>query len=304
MRVHDLRGASQREASRARSLSSVPSEPCGMNARAPGGASNVHDLPRLALPLSLSLSLLLLAGCDADSAGPDVWRPAPGTTWQWQLEGKLDLSRKVQMYDLDLFNTSKADMATLRARGVVVICYFSAGSYEAWRPDAKEFPAAALGKKMKGWNEKWLDVRAPSIAAIMNRRLDLARDKGCDGVEPDNVDGFINKTGFPLTAADQLTYNRALAAAAHARGLSIGLKNDLDQVAQLVAHFDWALNEQCVQFKECHRLKPFILAGKAVFNVEYPPSTRTSVCPTAKQHKLDTLLKKWAVDAWAEACWE
>jgi hypothetical protein len=39
----------------------------------------------------------------------------------------------------------------------------------------------------------------------------------------DNVDGFTNATGFPLTPVDQLTYNRFLAMEAHVRGLSIGL---------------------------------------------------------------------------------
>ena len=53
------------------------------------------------------------------------------------------------------------------------------------------------------------------------------------------------------------------------RGLSIGLKNDLDQVEQLVDDFDWALNEQCYEFDECERLSPFVAVGKAVFGVEY-----------------------------------
>ena len=42
---------------------------------------------------------------------------------------------------------------------------------------------------------------------------------------------------FSLTAADQLDYNRFLAEQAHQRGLAIGLKNDLDQVASLVDLF-------------------------------------------------------------------
>ena len=39
----------------------------------------------------------------------------------------------------------------------------------------------------------------------------IAVQKGCDGVDPDNVDGYTNKTGFPLTAKDQLAYNKFLA---------------------------------------------------------------------------------------------
>ena len=72
--------------------------------------------------------------------------------------------------------------------------------------------------------------------------------KHFDGVEADNVDGYTNPTGFPLTAADQLTYNAWLARTAHALGLSIALKNDLDQARQLEPHFDYALDEQCFQY--------------------------------------------------------
>src|SRR5258705_316926 len=82
-------------------------------------------------------------------------------------------------------------------------------------------------------------------------------------IEPDNVDGYANSSGFPLSAKDQLAYNRWLAEAAHARGLSIALKNDLDQVAALAPYFDWALNEECFQYKECGSLAPFTTAGKA-----------------------------------------
>ena len=32
------------------------------------------------------------------------------------------------------------------------------------------------------------------------------RDKGFDGIEPDNIDGFLNNTGFDLTYEDQLAH--------------------------------------------------------------------------------------------------
>jgi hypothetical protein len=95
----------------------------------------------------------------------------------------------------------------------------------------------------------------------MGARMDLAKQKGCDGVEPDNIDGYTvdNKGGgFKLTYNDQITYNMWLAKEAHLRDLSIGLKNDVDQVKDLVNYFDWALNEECWQYNECDTLKPFI----------------------------------------------
>lgn len=98
----------------------------------------------------------------------------------------------------------------------------------------------------------------------MSKRLDLAKSKGCDGVEPDNIDAYIqvNGGGFKVTYQDQLNYNIWLAREAHARNLSIGLKNDVDQVKDLVSHFDWALNEECYQYNECDTLLPFIRGKK------------------------------------------
>lgn len=126
----------------------------------------------------------------------------------------------------------------------------------------------------------------------MAGRLEVARQKRCDGVEPDNVDRYTNATGFPLTAADQLGFNRFLAREAHARGLSIGLKNDLDQVAALVVDFDWALDEQCHEYSECDMLAPFIAAGKAVFQVEYGGAARAQqICPAANARNHDALVK-------------
>jgi hypothetical protein len=239
-----------------------------------------------------------------DSSTPStIWKPKPGTTWQWQLSGTLDTTVNAQMYDIDLFDNSAAVIAGLQAQGRVVICYFSAGSYEDWRPDAQDFPQAVLGSKMSGWDELWLDIRAQAVRTIMQKRLDLAKSKGCDGVEPDNVDGYSNKTGFPLSAQDQITYNMFLAAEAHKRGLSIGLKNDVDQVKTLEPFFDWALNEECLSYNECNTLAPFINAGKAVFHTEYTPATKAQVCPQTKPLQFSTLIKKLDLDAWFEACW-
>ncbi len=84
-----------------------------------------------------------------------------------------------------------------------------------------------------------MDIRdITNLGPIMEARLDLAQAKKCDGVEPDNVDGYTNTTGFPLTANDQLTYNNWLVTQAHNRNLSIGLKNDVDQINDLVGAFD------------------------------------------------------------------
>ena len=232
-----------------------------------------------------------------------IWRPAQDTTWQWQLSGTVDQSVVAQMYDIDLIDNPASVVASLHAKGRKVVCYISAGSYEGGRPDASSFPAAVLGSTLDGYpNERWLDVRRIDLLGpIMEKRLDQCRAKGFDGVEPDNVDGYSNSSGFALTAADQLAYNRFLAQAAHARGLSVGLKNDLDQAKTLEPAFDWAINEQCFQYNECGLLSPFLAAGKAAFVTEYSLAT-SAFCPAARSLKIMAMLKHLELDAFRQAC--
>jgi hypothetical protein len=251
-----------------------------------------------------------LSGEPVDTVVPTVaatatwWSPTPGTRWQIQLNGTLNTSFNVPVYDVDLFDTPASTLSALKAQGRKVICYFSAGSYEDWRSDAGSFPAAALGKALDGWpGERWLDIRVTKVRDIMRSRIELARQKGCDAVDPDNVDGYANATGFKLTAADQLSFNRFLATEAHARGLAVGLKNDVGQVAQLVGDFDFQVNEECFQYDECEQLRPFIAAGKPVFQIEYGGSALAQeVCPEANALGFDTLVKNLDLDAPRISC--
>lgn len=256
--------------------------------------------------------MIVIAGCGSYASPdspfippecPGTGFPFPGTRWQIQFSGEIDPSVDAEMFDLDLFDTSQAIIDDLHARGRVVICYFSAGSWEDWRTDAPQFPLSVRGKDLEGWpGEQWLDIRQLDILSpLMQARLDLAVQKGCDGVDPDNVDGYANDSGFPLTAQDQLTYNIWLADQAHRRGLSIGLKNDVAQVKDLVSHFDWALNEQCFQYDECDLLFPFIQNCKAVFGIEYEGDPQ-KLCPQANALNFDWLFKHLELDAWRQAC--
>ncbi|MBJ7537892.1 endo alpha-1,4 polygalactosaminidase [Marinomonas transparens] len=200
----------------------------------------------------------------------DWYKPPVSATWHWQLQGIVNESYDVDIYDIDLFDSPVELIQRLQASGKKVICYFSAGSYEDWRPDAAAFAEQDLGKTLSGWdNERWLDIRSDQVKSIMASRLALAAKKGCDGVEPDNVDTYRHNTGFSARSNDQLAFNRFLAAQAHQRGLAIGLKNDLDQLRALVNDFDFAVNEQCFEFSECRALSIFIKNGKPVLNAEY-----------------------------------
>jgi hypothetical protein len=280
-------------------------------------------VPPLRRAGSLALSAVLLVVLAACGSAPEMsprpsapggsplateaqlgrWTPPAQVTWQWQLTGSLDLSVDAEVYDIDLFSTSADQVLQLHAQGRKVICYLDAGSFEPGRPDSAQYPAVLLGRELVGWpGEHWLDIRRldlllPLIAA----RMDLCAKKGFDGVEPDNVDGYANDTGFDLTGADQTQFNRELARLAHERGLAVGLKNDLDQVGVLQPVFDFAVNEQCVQYDECSQLLPFVQAGKPVLHVEYDMAPSV-FCPPARSMGFSSMRKSLALDASRTAC--
>ena len=261
----------------------------------------------------------------APPAGP-WWTPSSSAPlpMQWLLDGPLSVGNSVQMglqdlsgaalpapavYDLDGETTSKATVDALHAMGKYVICYVDAGTYEQSRSDASKFQAISpsiYGSAVSGWpGEFWLDIhRVADLAPIMQARFQECKAKGFDGIEPDNIDGYSNSTGFSLTAADQIAYNRALAEWAHGMGLSIGLKNDLDQASQLVGNFDWALNEQCYEYSECSPLKAFAQAGKAVWIAEYKDygSQWASVCADSQANHFNTARYQLALNAGRQPC--
>ena len=260
-------------------------------------------------------------------SGGSWWRPAVGTTWQWQLTGKLDLSAKVQVYDVDLFDTSAADVAAIHAKGAKAICYLETGAWESYRPDASRYPSGVLGKAIDGYpEERYVDVRNLDVLRpIIDARLDLCAQKGFDGVEPDIDDSFVDVgasgIGFPVTYADQLAFNRMVAADAHARGLAIGLKNGTygDRAAQFVKDIqpsvDYAVNEECAAEDACGMLAVFTDNGKPVFHTEYLGDYRqastsnyspvlNTFCPVTRPLRFSSILKdaSESLSAWRQAC--
>lgn len=200
-----------------------------------------------------------------------------GTTNMGGTSGQAE----ADVFDLDANYTTAATVSALHAKGKKVICYFDAGVWESYRNDAGKFPgsdkttmgrAAAdvkpytgdpqyanvniIGKTDIGWNGSyWLDIRRTDILApLMKARLQECKDKGFDGVEPDEITNWGNGNGFGLTYQDQIAYNKAFAGWAHDMGLSVGLKGDLEQAHDLWPYFDWALIEECMQYNECYKI--------------------------------------------------
>jgi hypothetical protein len=168
----------------------------------------------LGLGIGLGLTLGIDNNDDNDNSSPPTstltplptpnttlpWTPSVSSTWQIILSHPPDLSSSststtpnVDIFDIDLFDTPRETIQQLHAMGKKVLCYFSAGSYEDWRPDASEFLDEDLGKVLNGWpGEKWLDLRSQNVRRIMKQRIALAGEKKCDGIDPDNVDAYVS----------------------------------------------------------------------------------------------------------------
>lgn len=206
-----------------------------------------------------------------------------------------------QVFDIDLYAAQEvtgnnhtlntAAVQAIHARGAKAICYVDVGGIEQVRPDYQDFVDwdnahghSLIGNPYPDFEDEFYaninndQGQRDFLLQKMGARVDKCVQAGFDGVEFDVVNTYEEGqavTGWNISPATQLIYNKALAAMAHTKGLSVALKNDLDQIPDLVSHFDYAINEQCFQYNECDNLKLFVAAGKPVFQVEYTKATST-----------------------------
>lgn len=223
--------------------------------------------------------------------------------WQWQLEGRVDTTVSAPIYDLDGDGAPAAAIARLERRGVQTVCYVDVGSWEDFRADAGRFPRRLRGRAYEGFdNERWLDIRAiDALAPLLRARFETCRRKGFDAVEPDNLEGYRNRTGFPLTAADQLRFNRWVADEVHSRGMAVALKNDGAQAAALEPAFDFAIVESCFTYGECDPYRVFTRGGKAVLVAEYRRITPRT-CARARVLRFSLIEKRLALTRFRRTC--
>ncbi|KAL2072988.1 hypothetical protein VTL71DRAFT_10312 [Oculimacula yallundae] len=216
------------------------------------------------------------------------------------------------VFDIDLFDTDAATIAGLQSQGKIVLCYFSAGTYEPWRPDAGNFTSADMGQSLAPeWpDEYWLRVNNTNVRRVMTNRIRLAAAKGCDGIDPDNTDGYQNPNNtISLTRSELVEYMKWMASQASSLNLAIGLKNSMDILPDLTSVMQFAVNEQCAAFGECNSYSAFLAAGKPVFHIEYPPSIpniqpadRLKGCQNNVMNGLSTVFKNMNLNGWVGYC--
>ncbi|TRX49330.1 endo alpha-1,4 polygalactosaminidase [Fulvivirga sp. M361] len=246
----------------------------------------------------------VLTTCGSEKEKPPIKPLGPfafeqGLTFEWRLDDLPDdFSTEADVIDIDAFSATPELVANLKAQGKKVVAYVSVGSFEDFRPDSGVFPILVLGNRNESFeSELWLDIREiDQLAPILTARFDMIRDKGFDGIEPDNINGYKIDTGFPLTEEDAAIFSRWLINEAHSRGLSIGQKNAPELVPEMVDEFDWILVEDAFVKNFADQLSPYSGVGKAVFLTEYTDRISVSdfqsnVCPLAKANGFSAVLK-------------
>jgi hypothetical protein len=241
--------------------------------------------------------------------------------WYWQIGGgslpsmTSGAASTANIWDTDDFNDAgsmgsndepsgaSAVVSQLHAANKYSICYVEAGAQQD-EPDASHFAAADYGNdastyQMQGYpGEYWFDTRgfagykygdsnsvltgaAANIAAGMAQRIAGCKAEGQDAIEPDDLDGYTNKSnsgaaggGWGLTQQDAAGYEQWLAYTAHSNGLAVFQKNDGDNTSVDEPFFDGMIIEECNHYDDpCgsggDNTNLYIAAHKPVLNAEY-----------------------------------
>jgi hypothetical protein len=189
--------------------------------------------------------------------------------------------------DFDPDNATASVVNAFHSAGQKCIAYIDVGTAENWRADYSSFPSGLKGST-NGWpGENWVDVRPSgpfysTLQSIMSARMNNAKAMGFDAIEPDNMDGTTNSTGFSISSSDQLAYVTWIANYAHSIGLAVFQKNwsealgeSYNYTSTMVSLFDGGINEQGNQYGEMSYWTAYIAAGKPVLNAEYSSSVAT-----------------------------
>jgi hypothetical protein len=242
---------------------------------------------------------LLRMGATWQNAAWCVQKISTGSWTECQNVSRIELKEEVVV--VDLFNVSAGTIAALKTREVIdgastaslpnrtVVCRFNAGQWESARDDAGDYSGASRRGIVTGSGgaAEWFDIFNSGILTSetepgLKARMDVAASNGCDAVLPDHVDCWAHSDCLQSETvldgkAAQISFNQMLAAAAHDRGLAVGLKDDRDQIVDLVGDFDFTVSERCAETADCALLLPFMQADKAVFRTEFT-NTLTNLC--------------------------
>lgn len=242
----------------------------------------------------------------------NYYKPLIGDSFEWCLDS-IALTQVNQytckIIDVDAFSATKELVDAFHARGIKVIAYISVGTIENYRPDSTLLPLEIIGNIYPAWpDERFLNIREiEKMKPFIVSRFDMIKQKGFDGIEPDNMDGYNEINGFDLTLNDTKLFCEWIIEEAHNRGLSIGQKNTEELTPSLYKKFDWALTEDVFNLNTQNDYSQYISVNKPVFSAEYTDVMSTTdfntfVCSKAKQLKYFAFLKHRDLTQWKYEC--
>jgi len=131
-----------------------------------------------------------------------------------------------------------------------------------------------------GWSAETPDLRLLDIrkdsrarwAPLMFKRFELAKQIGCDGVEPSHNNVVQYSSGFTVSILDSYSWYDEVATQGHAAMLSTGMKDGdgvPSQTDMMAGKFDWLMIERCGELEFCDAARPFIDLDKAVLAIDY-----------------------------------
>ena len=256
---------------------------------------------------SASSSATAVTNAPAAAAKKRTWwhpravGPNRGPEFQWELDHALNIrslgdmgndvknalgrkARNVTVYDIDGIDNPASTVKTLHRLHDKVICYIEVGAAGNYYSAAQEgIPvtyyqqlkaAGDLGAAVPGYPEHYLNINTRSTFRIIKTMIRRqCWRKGFDAVEPDIDDSYTDATGFKITEAQNIRFDRLLGAYAHSLGLAWGQKNgDNDPAfsAALEPTTDFLLDEECNFYDTCGIVTPpYVKAGKLILNAEY-----------------------------------
>ena len=218
-----------------------------------------------------------------------------------QLTEDINLEYDADIYIIDALYITKDFITRMKQADISPYCLFSVGTHEAYAPDQDKFSPSDLGEVADEMNaQKWVNISSGGIRQIMSDRIAVARDKDCEGVVFAHIDSYNHKTGFKIDKENNLAYLAQLAQLARKAKMQVGLRMDMKDGFEVVMEveelFDFVLSEECIEYRNCHTLTPFIDNNKSVFNVEYNTKYLESkiqfdsMCTNTHEHNISTSL--------------
>jgi hypothetical protein len=255
-----------------------------------------------------------LAGLPATSAA----YPAPGSAHIWDTDLFMD-SGTSSGRTLRIPTGVSPVVKAIHAAGHYSICYVEVGAFQTGYPDNRDFAPADYGNRakryqMQGYANEWyfdiagfkgyvagkpgtLTGAAVDIAKALGKRFHWCALEGQDAVEPDDLDGYTNRSasgarggGWGLTKADSAGFERWIAYQTHADGLAVFQKNDPANAPQDVSLFDGVITEECNYYTDpCAGSggdwNGYLAKRKPILNAEYKQDGETTAkfCPADRR---------------------